>query len=85
MGVAESNHRTMCKFESHDGQRYRPIWIAITKLAQSALAGDLKDQKEGNRSDDQSAQLPPTAQTRWQILGAIEEGNVVPEVPTHYS
>jgi len=38
VGVAQSNHKTMCKFEDKDSQKYRPIWLAIKALAESVLA-----------------------------------------------
>lgn len=41
VGISESNHRTMCKFESAQSQKYSPVWIAIQTLAQSALAPTL--------------------------------------------
>lgn len=38
VGVAASNHRTMCKFDSPDQQRYKPIWSAIRKIAAEGRA-----------------------------------------------
>lgn len=37
VGVAQSNHKTMCKFDDRDSQKYRPVWLAIKALAESAL------------------------------------------------
>ncbi|KAL9609828.1 MAG: hypothetical protein Q9167_005433 [Letrouitia subvulpina] len=37
VGLPETNHRTICKFERVDNQRYLPVWHAIRKLCQSAL------------------------------------------------
>ena len=33
VGVAESNHRTMCRFDDRDCQKYKPVWLAIKSLA----------------------------------------------------
>ena len=38
VGVAQSNHKLMCKFEDKDSQKYKPVWLAIKGLAESALA-----------------------------------------------
>jgi hypothetical protein len=46
VGVAGSNHRTMCKFDSADSQKYRPVWIAIRNLAKSALDGDVGERSQ---------------------------------------
>lgn len=50
VGVTSSNHRTMCKFDSADSQKYRPVWIAIRNLAKSALDGTVgeRSQPSGN-------------------------------------
>ena len=37
VGVAGSNHRTMCKFGEADSQRYEPVWKAVKQLAQDAI------------------------------------------------
>lgn len=29
----------ICKFDERDGQKYKPVWIAIKSLAESALTG----------------------------------------------
>lgn len=53
LGIAGSNHRTMCKFESAQSEKYSPVWIAIVTLAQSALAPTLlypKEQHVGSKS-----------------------------------
>jgi nucleoside phosphorylase len=38
VGVAQSNHKMVCKFDRRDSQKYRPVWMAIRTLAESALA-----------------------------------------------
>ena len=38
VGVAQSNHTMICKFDERDSQKYKPVWIAIKSLAESALA-----------------------------------------------
>ncbi|KAI9795942.1 MAG: hypothetical protein M1833_006590 [Piccolia ochrophora] len=38
VGVASSNHINMCKFNNVDSQRYEPVWKAVRKLAQEAIA-----------------------------------------------
>src|SRR5436305_4047914 len=38
VGVAQSNHKMVCKFDHRDSQKYRPVWMAIKALAESALA-----------------------------------------------
>lgn len=38
VGVAQSNHKMICKFDERDSQKYKPVWIAIKSLAESALA-----------------------------------------------
>ena len=50
VGVAGSNHRAMCKFDSAESQKYRPVWIAIRNLAKSTLDGDVgeRSQLSGN-------------------------------------
>ena len=37
VGVAQSNHKMVCKFDHRDSQKYRPVWVAIKALAESAL------------------------------------------------
>ena len=37
VGVAGSNHRTMCKFGEADSQRYEPVWKTVRKLAREAI------------------------------------------------
>jgi hypothetical protein len=37
VGVAQSNHKMVCKFDERDSQKYKPVWIAIKSLAESAL------------------------------------------------
>lgn len=37
VGVAGSNHMTMCKFNDEKSQRYEPVWKAVKKLAQDAV------------------------------------------------
>jgi hypothetical protein len=37
VGIAGSNHRTMCKFNEAHSQRYEPVWKAVRKLAQEAI------------------------------------------------
>ena len=32
VGVIAANHVTICKFNSRDSQRYRPVWKAIQVL-----------------------------------------------------
>ena len=32
VGVAAADHRTICKFNDKDSQRYRPVWKAIQAL-----------------------------------------------------
>ena len=39
VGVAGSNHISMCKFEHGSSQRYEPVWKAVKKLAQDAVGG----------------------------------------------
>lgn len=46
VGVADSNHKVMCKFEDVESQKYRPIWISIRGIAQDIL-----------RREDQSSKL----------------------------
>jgi hypothetical protein len=40
VGVAQSNHKTVCKFDHRDSQKYKPVWLAIKALAESALAAE---------------------------------------------
>jgi hypothetical protein len=51
VGVAGSNHRTMCKFDSADSQKYKPVWIAIRNLAKLALDSDVG--KQSQQSDNE--------------------------------
>jgi hypothetical protein len=37
VGVAQANHRTICKFERVDSQKYIPVWRAARALCQDAL------------------------------------------------
>ena len=37
VGVAQSNHKMMCKFDARDSQKYKPVWIAVKSLAESTL------------------------------------------------
>ena len=37
MGVAQPNHKMICKFDERDSQKYKLVWIAIKSLAESAL------------------------------------------------
>jgi hypothetical protein len=37
-GVAASNHRSMCRFESENSQKYAPVWAAILEMAEGAMA-----------------------------------------------
>jgi hypothetical protein len=45
VGVAQANHRTICKFERVDSQKYVQVWHAIRALCQEALSED-----QGTRS-----------------------------------
>jgi hypothetical protein len=36
-GVANSNHKTMCKFDVTDSQRYSPVWNAVRDMAQEVI------------------------------------------------
>jgi hypothetical protein len=38
VGVGQSNHKTMCKFDDKNSQKYKPVWLAIKALAEAALA-----------------------------------------------
>lgn len=37
VGVAGSNHITMCKFGDENSQKYEPVWTAISEMAADAL------------------------------------------------
>ncbi|KAK4144482.1 uncharacterized protein C8A04DRAFT_11422, partial [Dichotomopilus funicola] len=37
VGVADSDHWTICKFDSKGCQRYGPVWKAVAKMAQGVL------------------------------------------------
>lgn len=37
-GVPHANHRTICKFEQVDSQRYQPVWCAVGELSKGALS-----------------------------------------------
>jgi hypothetical protein len=37
IGIAGSDHRSMCKFGDFDSQKYKPVWNAIEELAEHAL------------------------------------------------
>ena len=37
IGVADSNHVTMCKFTNTAPQKYEPVWKAVRKLAKEAV------------------------------------------------
>ena len=40
VGVAQSNHKMMCKFDDKESQKYKPVWQAIRGLAESVLAAE---------------------------------------------
>ena len=40
VGVADSNHKMMCKFDNAESQKFRPIWISIRGIAQDILKGE---------------------------------------------
>ena len=42
VGVANSNHNMMCKFDKAESQKYRPIWISIRGIAQDILKRESK-------------------------------------------
>ena len=46
VGVAQSNHITMCKFDDRNSQKYEPVWMAIQELAKSALNTGLASASE---------------------------------------
>ena len=51
VGVAQSNHKTICKFDERDSQKYKPVWIAIKSLAESVLAEGGSSVSEITRRD----------------------------------
>jgi hypothetical protein len=38
VGVAQSNHKMMCKFDDRNSQKYKPVWLAIKAMAEAAFA-----------------------------------------------
>lgn len=40
VGVAQSNHLMMCKFEHQHSQKYKPVWQAVKALAERALTAE---------------------------------------------
>lgn len=46
VGVAQANHRTVCKFERVDSQKYIPVWHAIRTLCRRAL---MSQKREGGK------------------------------------
>lgn len=55
MGVAQSNHKMICKFDKRDSQKYKPVWMAIKSLAESALAEGGSSVSEITRRDGEVA------------------------------
>lgn len=45
VGVAQANHRTICKFEAHDSQKYIPVWFAVKELCQFTLGEEIVPSK----------------------------------------
>lgn len=39
MGVADCNHKEMCKFDSASSQKYLPVWYSIRDIVQDVLKG----------------------------------------------
>jgi hypothetical protein len=37
IGIAGSDHKTMCKFTDFNSQKYHPVWNAVKELAEHAL------------------------------------------------
>jgi hypothetical protein len=58
IGVAQSNHRMMCKFDHQDSQKYKPVWQAVRVLAEGALIADQKRESA-------------TAQERHEGIGGV--------------
>ena len=40
VGVAQSNHQMICRFEHQHSQKYKPIWQAVKALAERALIAE---------------------------------------------
>ncbi|KAH8745732.1 Alpha/Beta hydrolase protein [Hyaloscypha finlandica] len=45
-GVANSNHKSMCKFGVAESQRYAPVWMAIRDMAQEAIGPTIANRFE---------------------------------------
>jgi hypothetical protein len=41
VGVAQSNHLMICKFEQQHSQKYKPVWQAVKALAERALIAEV--------------------------------------------
>ena len=41
VGVAQSNHLMICKFEHQHSQKYKPVWQAVKALAERALTAEV--------------------------------------------
>jgi hypothetical protein len=39
VGVADSNHKEVCKFDSASSQKYLPVWYSIRGIVQGVLKG----------------------------------------------
>ena len=53
--MAQSNHKMICRFDERDSQKYKPVWMAIKSLAESALAEGGISMSEITRRDGEVA------------------------------
>ena len=51
VGVAQSNHKMMCKFEAKESQKYKPVWLSIKALAESALSAEASSASKVTQQD----------------------------------
>jgi hypothetical protein len=42
VGIPDSTHVTMCKFNDASSQKYGPVWKAMKELADSAIADSVR-------------------------------------------
>lgn len=60
VGVAQSNHKMMCKFDDSNSQRYKPVWLAIQAVAEAALAAGADSVPETTQTNREPAHVDRT-------------------------
>jgi hypothetical protein len=73
MGVAQSNHKMMCKFDDRNSQKYKPVWVAIKALAEAALAAPANSVSEIIQTNGEAVHLKLTRLGQFFNLSPLVE------------